>query len=406
MSRRRCRAVIVAAALAALVAAPAAQAADRAGDLERQLRQRVEAPALGRDVTVHVRDTDSDEQLYGRDADEPQLPASTMKVVTAVTSLHTLGRGHRFATRVMAGRDEGTIILAGGGDPLLSAADLRRLAERTAAKLKKDGVNRVVVDVDDYLFPRPTDARGWEPGDSPTYAAAVRPLAMLGEYSRDTVSNALAVFVRELDSAGIDARVGDRAVVPDGSRRIAVVARNSLADAIELMLRVSENNVAEVLFRQVALARGYPATWSASTAAAKETLRELDLSTVDLKLFDGSGLSMDDRLTAEFLTSVFDRVVDPSYRDLAPIRRWVPIAGQTGTLTNRFSSAPASCARGEVFAKTGSLTGVNTLAGLTRAPDGTWRSFAVMVNHRPPDYAPALTSAAIDAIAATVHGCA
>jgi len=406
VSRRHGRALIAVAALAALVAAPAAQAADRAADLERQLRQRVEAPALGRDVTVHVRDTESDQEMYGRDADEPQLPASTMKVVTAVTALHTLGRGHRFATRVMAGPDKGTIILAGGGDPLLSAADLRRLAERTAAKVKDDGDDRVVVDVDDYLFPRPTDARGWEPGDSPTYAAAVRPLAMLGEYSRDTASNALAVFVRELDRAGIKARVGNRTVVPDGSPRIAVVARNSLADAIELMLRVSENNVAEVLFRQVALARGYPATWSASTAAAKEALRELDLSTVDLKLFDGSGLSMDDRLTAEFLTAVFDRVVDPSFQDLAPIRRWVPIAGQTGTLTNRFSSAPASCARGAVFAKTGSLTGVNTLAGLTRAPDGTWRSFAVMVNHRPPDYAPALTSAAIDAIAATVHGCA
>ncbi|MFM9136397.1 MAG: D-alanyl-D-alanine carboxypeptidase/D-alanyl-D-alanine-endopeptidase, partial [bacterium] len=308
--------------------------------------------------------------------------------------------------RVMAGPDEETVILVGGGDPLLTAADLRRLAGRTAAKLKKEGVRSVVLDVDDYLFPRPTDARGWEPGDSPTYAAAVRPLAMLGEYSRDTVSTALAVFVRELQGEGISARVGERAVVPDDSRRIAVVARNTLADAIELMLRVSENNVAEVLFRQVALARGYPATWSASTAAAKETLRELDLTPFGMKLYDGSGLSMDDRLTAKFLTTVLDLVVDPAHRELAPIRRWMPVAGETGTLTNRFSSPPASCARGAVFAKTGSLTGVNTLAGLTRAPDGTWRSFAVMVNHRPPDYAPGLTSAAIDAIAATVHGCA
>lgn len=406
MSRRPWRAAIVAAALAALVAGPAAQAADRAGELERQLLQRVDAPALGRDVTVHVLDAGSDRQLFGHDADELQLPASTMKVITAVTALHTLGRSHRFATRVMAGPDEETVILVGGGDPLLTAADLRRLAGRTAAKLKKEGVRSVVVDVDDYLFPRPTDARGWEPGDSPTYAAAVRPLAMLGEYSRDTVSTALAVFVRELQGEGISARVGERAVVPDDSRRIAVVARNTLADAIELMLRVSENNVAEVLFRQVALARGYPATWSASTAAAKETLRELDLTPFGMKLYDGSGLSMDDRLTAKFLTTVLDRVVDPAHRELAPIRRWMPVAGETGTLTNRFSSPPASCARGAVFAKTGSLTGVNTLAGLTRAPDGTWRSFAVMVNHRPPDYAPGLTSAAIDAIAATVHGCA
>ncbi len=398
------RAAMGAIALTLLIA-PAAHAADPAGPLVRELTDRVQAGALGRDVTVHVLDTATDAPLFAYDADERQLPASTMKVVTAVTALETLGRGHTFATRVMSGPEEGSIILVGGGDPLLSRADLTRLAERTAAKLTKAGIDRVTVDVDDYLFPRPTDAKGWEPGDSPTFAAAVRPLALLGEYSRDTVGSALGMFVSRLRAEGIDAKAGGRAIAPDDARRIAVVARNSLSTAIELMLRVSENNVAETLFRHVALARGYPATWSASSIAAKETLRELGLKTYGLELIDGSGLSMDDRLTAEFLTRVLDRVVDPEHRNLAPIRRWLPVAGETGTLAYRFASSPASCARGDVFAKTGSLTGVNTLAGLTRGPDGTWRSFAVMVNHRPEGYANAETSAAVDALAATVHGC-
>lgn len=181
-----------------LLMAPAAHAADPAGPLVRELTDRVQAGALGRDVTVHVLDTATDAPLFAYDADERQLPASTMKVVTAVTALQTLGRGHTFATRVMSGPEEGSIILVGGGDPLLSRADLTRLAERTAAKLTKAGIDRVTVDVDDYLFPRPSDAKGWEPGDSPTFAAAVRPLALLGEYSRDTVGSALGMFVSRL----------------------------------------------------------------------------------------------------------------------------------------------------------------------------------------------------------------
>ncbi|MGA0979371.1 MAG: D-alanyl-D-alanine carboxypeptidase, partial [Candidatus Nanopelagicales bacterium] len=82
------------------------------------------------------------------------------------------------------------------------------------------------------------------------------------------------------------------------------------------------------------------------------------------------------------------------------------VAGRSGTLINRFAAAPASCARGEVAAKTGSLTGVSTLAGVTRGPDGQWRSFAIMVNKRPSGYPTTSTSLAIDTVAATVQGCA
>jgi D-alanyl-D-alanine carboxypeptidase/D-alanyl-D-alanine-endopeptidase (penicillin-binding protein 4) len=84
----------------------------------------------------------------------------------------------------------------------------------------------------------------------------------------------------------------------------------------------------------------------------------------------------------------------------------LPVAGRTGTLVNRFASPPASCARGDVAAKTGSLTGVSTLAGITQGKDGQWRSFAIMVNQRPSAYPSPATSLAIDTIAAVVRGCA
>jgi D-alanyl-D-alanine carboxypeptidase len=59
-----------------------------------------------------------------------------------------------------------------------------------------------------------------------------------------------------------------------------------------------------------------------------------------------------------------------------------------------------------VAAKTGSLTGVSTLAGVTEGVDGQWRSFAIMVNQRPSAYPTSATSLAIDTLAAVVQGCA
>lgn len=373
------------------------------GGLSQELRERVQADALGSDVTVHV--AGGDASVFAYKADERQLPASTMKVVTAATALSALGADHRFATRVVAGDDPETILIVGGGDPLLAASDLQRLAARTAKALKKDGVASVDLRVDDYLFPRPSEAAGWAPGDSPTYAAPVRPLALLGEYSTNTTMTAVAVFAEGLRAKGISTRFGGRALAGEDADLIASFDGNTAAEAIELMLRVSENNVAETLFRHVALAQGYPATWSGSSAAAREVLQGLGMRTWRLELVDGSGLSQDDRLTARSLTQVLDLVIDPAHPEMAPILDWLPVAGRTGTLTYRFNGE-ATCARDKVFAKTGSLTGVSTLAGLTRDEEGEWLSFAVMVNRAPGGFAPGSTSVAIDTIAATVNGCA
>jgi serine-type D-Ala-D-Ala carboxypeptidase/endopeptidase (penicillin-binding protein 4) len=395
--------VLSAALASALVAGPsfAAPADDR---IQKGVSSGLRAAALGSDTTIHVRHVATDATVADADGDERQVPASTMKVITAATSLVSLGENYRFATRVMLGREAGRVVLVGGGDPLLSRADLVNLAQRTARKLRQAGITSAVVDVDDYLFPQPTDAEGWAPGDRPTYAAAVRPLAILGEYSNDTVASALAVFVQGLRSKGVDARAGARALVPDGAKRLAVIRPHTLREAVDVMLKVSENNVAEILFRQVALVRGYPATWSSASAAATEALRDIGVPSWRLRLVDGSGLSGRNRLTAASLTHILDIALgDPR---LDALIDGLPVAGRSGTLINRFAAPPASCARGDVAAKTGSLTGVSTLAGVTEGADGQWRSFAIMVNQRPSAYPTSATSLAIDTLAAVVQGCA
>ena len=378
--------------------------ADVNADIARDLRGPASSWALGSDATIHVADAESGTSIFGRRADERQIPASTMKVITAATSLSTLGPDHRFVTRVVRGDSRDQIILVGGGDPLLTSADLRRLASRTARALKREGTSGPLrLFLDDYLFPAPTPAKGWAPGDSPAYASAVRPLGIVGEYSSDTTASALAAFVGALREKGLTVSYAGRALAEEDAPDIASFDDHRLSDAVELMLRVSENNVAEILFRQVALARGYPATWSSSAAAAREALGALGIDTSPVRLIDGSGLSSSNRLTARTLTDVLDLVLDGAHADLRPLFDGLPVAGESGTLTYRFAAPPANCAKGEVFAKTGSLTGVNTLAGLTEGQDGEWKSFAIMVNSAPSNTT--ATKLAIDTIAATVHGC-
>lgn len=391
-----------------LIGAPAHArpvAATSAADerIARQLLNRVDAPALGGNVAVHVRDTGQGRTVFAERSTRPMLPASTMKVITAATSVQLLGAAHRFTTQAVL-LDDGSLALVGGGDPLLTQEDLGLLATRTAKGLRKAGVARVRVHLDDYLFPAPRNAVGWVGDDMPVYASAVRPLGLLGSYSRDTAVIAQSVFVSALRSRGINASAAGRRDAPESARVVARFRGNDLGDAVELMLRVSENNIAEVLFRHVALASGRPASWAGAAAATRDVLAEWGISTDRHVFADGSGLSQADRVTARTLTALLDiALADPR---LDVVLDGLPVAGQTGTLTYRFAAPPASCARGAVQAKTGSLTGVSTLAGITRGRDGRWKSFAVMVNDRPSAFPTSATSLAIDTIAATVHGCA
>lgn len=389
------------ASVALLAPLPAAAGQDAATRIDGTAN----SAALGRDVTVHVVTAPAGSNIYAAKPDARQVPASTMKVVTAANALHAFGPAHRFVTEVRAGTGQGHINLVGGGDPLLTRTQVDRLAAATARVLRNDGVRRVTVHPDLWLFPRPSDGPGWMAGDSPTYAAAVQPLAFYGTYSSNPADAVLAHFVTALRRNGVKATAGQNSLTRSDAPRLAAVESRTVQDAVGVMLRDSENNIAEILFRQVALARGYPATWTSSSAAAQESLRELGVETWRLRLLDGSGLSPKNALTAESLTDLLRQTVPGGTESLQPLRKELPVAGQSGTLTYRFTGK-AACARGKVWAKTGSLTGVNTLAGVTRMRDGQWRAFAVMVNRQGTAGVPwRTTSDAIDEVAAAAQGC-
>jgi D-alanyl-D-alanine carboxypeptidase/D-alanyl-D-alanine-endopeptidase (penicillin-binding protein 4) len=104
-------------------------------------------------------------------------------------------------------------------------------------------------------------------------------------------------------------------------------------------------------------------------------LKTLGLPRARAEFHDGSGLNRDDKLTADLLTALLREAADPAHPELRPVLTGLPVAAFTGTLADRYTSGGAG---GIVRAKTGTLTGVNTLAGTAVDQDGHLLAFAFM----------------------------
>jgi serine-type D-Ala-D-Ala carboxypeptidase/endopeptidase (penicillin-binding protein 4) len=397
---------------AASTPAPAAPAAgwtpDRRPPLPKLIDRRLADPRLGRNVAMIVVDAATGRVLATHRAGHTMTAASNMKIVTGVNALATLGPRTRFASTVLAGAAPGDVILQGAGDPLLSAKDLDRLAARTAPKLRKG--HRIVVHVDGDLFSHPSNAPGWVAAAIGSSIGRVQALAIRGDRSRKPSLNAAERFASALRDHGLRVTVGGNQDAAADARILAKAKGHTVADAVGVMLNVSESGVAEVLFRQVAIARGLRPSWAGAQRAAKESLRELGIDTTGLVLADGSGLSRADRISPRFLAAVLRvaRVTQaPRFRALFKATA-MPVAGRSGTLDDsfgRYTTSPSRCARGDVQAKTGTIPGTVALSGIARPAKGGERIFSIIVNDRPLRYDVRDSRRALDGLAATVTGC-
>ncbi|HKA16043.1 MAG TPA: D-alanyl-D-alanine carboxypeptidase/D-alanyl-D-alanine-endopeptidase [Myxococcota bacterium] len=196
--------ILFAASVPLRAAEPAAPAD---APLTRGLAHALEAaPLRGARVGALVVDDADGRVVFDREADQPLVPASNLKILTALAALRVFGPAHAFTTRVYADAvpdaegGVGTLYIRGGGDPGLTSEDYWRLA----ADLHRAGLRRVRGDlvIDDSLF----DGERWHPSWQPTTARAyVAPIgALMANYS------AYAVVV-----TGGDAQGGPVAVAVD-----------------------------------------------------------------------------------------------------------------------------------------------------------------------------------------------
>lgn len=396
----------------------------------------VRAAALGDRVNVSVADVATGQSLFARGADDPTVPASVTKLVTGVTVLAARGPAYRIPTRAVAGPNPGEVVVVGGGDPTLAvdgkgfypgAARLDDLARQVKEALGGTAPTKVIVD--SSLYSGPVYEPGWD-DDIPTggYGAAIT--ALMTDGARRDVPQAKkdhengdhgAERVAQPDLAagrafarllGLPASAVSRGTAPAAADATAGAPGSELGKVeslplvrmVDIMITDSDNVIAEALARQVALARGKPASFSGAAAAMDEVAGELGLPADELALADGSGLSRTDRISPSLLTDLIALAGDGSHPELAAIFGGLPVGGWSGTLGERYGSEGTKAGAGMVRAKTGTLTGVHAIAGLVTTADGRLLTFAVLTDRVPAD---GLDSArvALDRIAATLAGC-
>jgi len=329
--------------------------------------------------------------VTGENVDAMMTPASTFKLLTSAAALAAYGPDHRFTTKVVAGTGDG-IVLVGGGDPYLSGATTRdyperasigNLAESTAKTLKAAGKTSVSLSYDDSLFTgaawNPAWVDGYHEFATPTSALWVDEGIVNGVHGTTPSSDAANAFAAQLKARGIQVTSVAAGTASAGATTIASVQSLPLDLIVSEVLLHSDNDGAEVLFRQIALAAGMSGSIASAQAAMQSKLVDLGLWRDGMKIDDGSGLSRANLAPPTVLSlAVAKGFNDTRYRALVD---GLPTAAADGTLHSRYDDPTTEGAgRGAVRAKTGTLTGVHSLAGFTRTADGGLVVFAFVAN--------------------------
>jgi len=335
--------------------------------------------------------------LFSKNAERQLIPASTLKIFTALTALRYLGPDYRFTTEFYLDQDN-NLIVKGYGDPLLISEVLEGIAAELAAHLgrKQNHIKDLVLD--DSYFEEPIIIPGvsstYEPYDAPNGALCANFNTVhfkrnkIGDYvSAEPQTPLLPFVVKRIRSSGlrqgriIFTRKGNESTLyaghlllyfmkqhgihSSGRVRTGLVQKEtdrliysyvsgfSMEQVIAKLLEYSSNFMANQLFVATgAHVYGPPGTLHKGVLAASMFAKDvLNLDTI--KLVEGSGISRENRISAQNLHIILEAFLP--YRHL--MRR-----------------------EGRAFFKTGTLNGIKTRAGYIENMVGGLYRFVVVVN--------------------------
>ncbi len=382
-------------------------------------------------IAIKVVTVKTGEVLYAKNVRKLHHPASTMKLITAAAALAKLGAAYRFETTLYAdaiadGRVAGNVYLKGKADPVLQEGELAEMVNA----LRDAGVQSVSggIVVDETYLDAVREGPGWMWDDKPL---GLSTLAIRGSAVKDRALACGTMLKEMLQQEGIvvNGEVS-HGTVPSGAITIVAHLSPPLAEILKLMNKPSDNTIAELIFKTLgAEVKSEPGTWQKGSQVVGEFLEEIVLLSRDrgfilnrdrevspteehqdrgvllsqdrevspteehqdrgarlqFRIVDGSGLSRYNLITAELLTDLLVAV----YNDFELMPEYVaslPIAGVDGTLENRMKGMRAEKV---LRAKTGTLSGVSTLAGYTVTADGEVLAFCILISHYVGPAAPA-----------------
>ena len=410
-------------------------------------------------ISMSVRDLNTGETLYQRNADNTLIPASNMKLFSEAAALMALGPDYRFqrqlstdATILNNGTLNGSLYLMLPGDPSFTSAELNDLL----SSLSRWGIKRITGNV--VLVNKNAAVDPYPPGRDPrditkSYGAPIAPIVIDENsltfivnpgYSANvpafvkvsapldviTINNTVKTSSKQNLSAinykldlnnhlTISGAIGtgtwafekriaiqnplkyaedlikhnlthnniklDGNIVPGNVPQTTLVLYSQTSKPLnQLMaetLKPSDNVFADSLFIHAAsIINGAKINWSQANAVAKQFLQQqTNVNLNSATLVDGSGLSKQDRVSAQQTVDLLSYIYTHfpiTYEFITAL----PISGRDGTLQRRFNK---SSQLGLVRAKTGTMTGILSLSGYLSTANGHTLAFAIYINRRP-----------------------
>lgn len=323
------------------------------------------------ELGLMVYDLTADSVVYSRNAEKTLRPASTMKVFTAVTALDKLGSSYKYKTQLRFTGDfvgdsntfKGDFYIIGGMDPTFDRRDIEIFIDSISAL----GLDTIMGNIYADRTMKDEDLLGsgwcWD-DDNPVLSPLVykRKDALMSEFEYLLKRRGI-VFI---GSTGVKKS-------PSGAELLCV--RTTPIDKVLMrMMKNSDNLYAETMFYQIGLTQGAPSTAKKARKVMQSLISQLGLRVSDYKIADGSGLSLYNYLSAELEVRLLRYAFNNQeiYSHLYPS---MPIAGVDGTLSKRMRGTKA---QGNVHAKTGTVTGVSSLAGYVTAANGHQLCFSII----------------------------
>ena len=237
----------------------------------------------------------------------------------------------------------------------------------------------------------------------PTVAGGVRPARLEAVYDsigdRVVVTGTLAVgdsasitlsyrhpndayvsaLTQALEDGGV--RIAGRALakadtIGRAADTVVVLQSAPFSDVLRRMMKPSQNQIAELLFRTSGLRASGDGSADSARAVGVRTLAGWGITTADAAYRDGSGLSRHDYVTPRAIVAVLDAMRRSPW--FATYRDALPIAGVDGTIGNRMKGTPAA---GNARAKTGTVDKARALSGYVTTADGRLVMFSMLSNN-------------------------
>ena len=322
-------------------------------------------------VGMKIYDLTADSTLFEFNERQLLRPASTLKMIVAVTALDRLGSDYKLTTRVAyTGRIDslaldGNIYCKGGFDPTLANSDISNIADSIAAL----GIDTIKGDICLDLTMKDADRMGegwcWD-DDNPVLSPLV-----VGR--KDEFGDRLT---RRLRQKGIVLTGRCREGNMPGNANTIYKKVTPITTVMHRQLKRSDNLYSEAIFYQIAsdgMIRSR-ATAKNGRQAVNRLISKLGFKPSAYYIADGSGLSLYNYVSAE-LEVAFLKYAYHDKRIFETLYDCLPIAGVDGSLDERMRRGAA---HDNVRAKTGTVTGISSLAGYCTAANGHVLCFSII----------------------------